>query len=134
MMRLALRYTRDDFAAKDLVHDTFLKVFHQIKSYKAEKGAFKAWISRVLINLALDQYRKQKRAHFISTDVLVEERSKEFSALQNLEAEDILELLQQLPEGARMVFNLHVLEGYKHEEIARRAREGNFLSQSAPGL
>lgn len=117
LMNLAIRYARDTFIAKDLVHDTFLKVFKNIHKYNAEKGSFKSWISRILINTALDLFNKQKREVFLTEDGFIGQIAPDFSIIQTLEAEDIIKLLQKLPEGARLVFNLYVIEGYKHDEI-----------------
>ncbi|MDA8693109.1 RNA polymerase sigma factor [Saprospiraceae bacterium] len=117
MMSIAVRYTKDISAAKDLVQDTFMKFFEKIEQYDINKGKPGPWISRILINRALQNIKKESRLSFSDESVFEKELSNEQSVVEKLEAEDILKLLQKLPEGCRAVFNLYVVEGYKHDEI-----------------
>lgn len=119
LMNLAMRYARDQSMARDLVHDTFLKVFESIPSFKLNKGSFKGWMSRILINKAVEGYRRNRRMIYAETPGLMRELSTENLAIDKLEAEDILQLLQQLPVGSRMIFNMYVIEGFRHDEIAK---------------
>ena len=105
LMSLALRYSRDQAMARDLVHDTFLKVFESIKSFQLNKGSFKGWM-------------RHRRMIYAETPGLMRELSTENLAIDKLDAEDILRLLQQLPVGSRMIFNMYVIEGFRHDEIA----------------
>lgn len=125
LMSIAIRYSNDTCQAKDLIQDTFIKVFRSIPSFKEGKGSLIGWMTRILINEALQKYRKEKRMVEISEVSLLKEASDDFSIIQTLEAEDILNLLQELPEGCRVIFNLYVIEGYKHQEI------GELLNISA---
>ncbi len=117
MMSIAIRYTRDLASAKDLVQDTFMKFFEKIDLFDLEKGAPGPWISRILINRALQNMRKDKRLSFEDEEIFSAEPSKESSIIEKLEAEDILKLLLEIPEGCRLIFNLYVIEGYRHIEI-----------------
>ena len=119
LMNLAVRYSRDQAMARDLVHDTFLKVFESIKSFKLNKGSFKGWMSRILINKAVENYRRHRRMIYAETPGLMRELSTENLAIDKLEVEDILHLLQQLPVGSRMIFNMYIIEGFRHDEIAK---------------
>lgn len=119
LMNLAMRYARDKSMARDLVHDTFLKVFESIPSFKLNKGSFKGWMSRILINKAVESYRRNRRMIYAETPGLMRELSTENLAIDKLEADDILQLLQQLPVGSRMIFNMYVIEGFRHDEIAK---------------
>jgi len=118
LMAIACRYTKDLPEAKDIVHDTFVKIFRSIQKFEEGRGSFEGWIRRILVNTALSKYRKQKKMIPMSDHDLSLSASNDFSILETLKAEDILQLIQQLPEGCRMVFNLFVIEGFKHNEIA----------------
>lgn len=119
MMSIAIRYAKDLSSAKDLVHDTFLKVFKTIGQFDEKKGSITGWMRRILINEALQNFRKQKKMVIATEEALAQEYSDTISIVQKLEAEDILNLLHQLPEGCRIIFNLYVIEGYKHKEISK---------------
>ncbi len=117
MMSIAIRYTKDHSAAKDLVQETFLTFFKKIEQFDESKGALGAWMSRILINQALKDFRKNQRMVFVAEETFAAEVSSEISVIEKLEAEDILKLLKELPEGCRVIFNLKVVEGYSHTEI-----------------
>ena len=117
MMSIAIRYAKDLSSAKDLVQDTFLIFFKKIEQYDEEKGALGGWLSRILINKSFADYRKNKKMVFAGDDVFLDEVATETSAIEALEAEDILNLLKELPQGCRIIFNLKVIEGYSHNEI-----------------
>jgi len=118
MMSIAIRYTRDQSAAKDLVQDSFIKFFEKIDQFDLKKGLPGPWLSRILINKALQNFKKENRLSFETETIFAQEPSREISIVETLEAEDILKLLKELPEGCRVIFNLNVIEGYKHVEIA----------------
>lgn len=117
MMSIAIRYSRDLASARDLVQDAFMKFFEKIDQFDLDKGMPGPWISRILVNRALQNMKKDKRLVFEEDEVFYKEPSQEASVIEKLEAEDILSFLQEIPEGCRVIFNLHVVEGYKHEEI-----------------
>lgn len=119
LMSIALRYAKDTSMARDLVHDTFLKVFEKIGSFKLNQGSFGGWMNRILINQAIEIYRRQKRMVYNTEDYFYETHANEIDVIQQLEAEDIIELLQILPEGGRLIFNMYVIEGFKHNEIGQ---------------
>ena len=117
MMSVAIRYSVDFSAAKDLVQETFLIFFNKIEQYDESKGALGAWLSRILINKSFAEYRKNKKMVFGGDEVFMDQVSNDASGLDRLEADDILKLLQELPHGCRVIFNLKVIEGYSHNEI-----------------
>lgn len=125
MMSIAIRYSKNLAAAKDLVQDTFIRFFENIEQFDLKKGNPGPWMSRILINRALQILKKENRLSYAEDEVFISEPSKEISIIEKLEAEDILNLLSKLPEGCRTIFNLHAIEGYKHEEI------GSMLNISA---
>lgn len=118
-MRIAIRYSKDQAMAKDLVHDTFLKVFTSIKMFDPRKGSIMGWMSRILINEALQHFRKNNRIDLLPETSFPDHEDHVYSILHTLEAEDILRLINTLPEGCRLIFNLYVIEGYKHKEIGQ---------------
>ncbi len=117
MMSIAIRYASDINSAKDLVQETFLIFFKKIDQYDENKGALGAWLRRILINKSYAFYHKNKRLDYDGDEIATAELSAETSAIELLEAEDIIKLIQQLPEGCRIIFNLKVVEGYSHKEI-----------------
>lgn len=117
MMSIAIRYSNDLPSAKDLVQDTFLIFFNKIDQFDENRGALGAWLRRILINKSFAQYRKNQKMIYAGDDSYEDRVSTDISALDTLEAEDILKLLNKLPQGCRMIFNLKVLEEYTHIEI-----------------
>lgn len=118
MLGLCFRYICDEMAAEDVMVEGFLKVFGKIDQYSGE-GSFEGWIRRIMVNEALGYLRKQKR---ILEDTISEEAANipdYASADQNLEAEELLKLIEELPVGYRTVFNLYAIEGFAHIEIAQ---------------
>ena len=117
-MAACLTYTsRED--ALEVMHDGFLKIFRKIDQHR-DPATLKGWIRRVMVNTAIDHYRKnQKHRHHddIQTAAINPVQSQ---VLPQLAASEILDLVQQLSPAYRMVFNLYVIEGYSHKEIAKK--------------
>jgi RNA polymerase sigma factor (sigma-70 family) len=117
-MAIGLRYSinRDD--ALEAVNDAFIKVFKKINGYDANKP-FKAWLSTIVINTAIDR-RRQELKHLSNTDlandILVYSAT---DTVANMEAQDILNLLNLLPTLQATIFNLYEIDGYSHDEIAK---------------
>lgn len=117
LMTVARRYCRDNHAAKDVLQDAFIRVFKAINNYQ-DTGSFAAWLRRIVVNVALQKQDKasyQREAHILEevTHPLVPA-----GALERLQVEELIALVQRLPDGFREVFNLYALEGYSHDEIA----------------
>jgi RNA polymerase sigma-70 factor (ECF subfamily) len=117
---VCLRYLKDQMRAQDVLQDTFVKIFAHIGNYKSE-GAFEGWLKRIAVNTCLDQLRKDKK---LLTDVSLDDIShklahQDYSA-EKLMADDLLKLVQALPDGYRTVFNLFAIEGFSHQEIAQQ--------------
>ncbi len=127
---ICLRYANSDMEAEDTMQEIFIKLFTKIDKYKPG-GSFEAWIKRVSINYAIEVYRKSKRLVFIESYEGTHETSFDSSSIQKLSAEEITGLINQLPEGYRMVFNLFAVEGYTHKDIAELMgiSEGTSKSQ-----
>ena len=119
MLAVARRYTSRDADAEDVLVTAFFKVFDKISSFK-EDGSFEGWIRRIVVNQALMILRKKhalKQASELD-DVNPSTFSVPAVATDRLAEADIMKLLETMPVGYRTVFNLYVVEGYKHREIA----------------
>lgn len=119
MLGVCQRYARTAADAEDILQDAFIKVFDKIHQFKFE-GSFEGWIRRIVVNTALKKYslmRYEKELNGI--DHIKENDNAEVPyAYSYLTQKDLLALINNLPDGYRLIFNLHVIEGYQHEEIA----------------
>jgi RNA polymerase sigma-70 factor (ECF subfamily) len=118
MMGVCLRYCKERETARDLLHDGFLKVFSHIVDYEG-KGSFEGWIRRIMVNTALEYIRKQSdEGYKIDIEEAYTLSNNDISVLEKMQAEEIISLIQELPAIYRTVFNLFIIEGYSHKEIA----------------
>ncbi len=118
MFPVCIRYAGDRTVAEDLLQDGFVTLFSRLDSYKGE-GSFEGWARKIFINTAL-MYLRKKDALKMSDDIdnarnIVSEYS---SQIQDVGYKELMKLITSLPTGFRTVFNLYVLEGYSHKEIA----------------
>ncbi len=118
-LHISLRYAPGKDEAVSILNDSFLKVFSKLKGYTFEQS-FRGWLRRVIINTAIDHYRRQRKHHLHADLGTAGEEAAEVSSdvISQLTVEHILQLLNELPPLYRLVFNLYELEGYSHEEIA----------------
>ena len=118
-MGICLRYSRTREEAVEIVNDGFVKVFTKLGLYSKGRS-FKGWLRRVMINAAIDYFRRNEK-HYNSLDISHGQyETPNETILDTLAAEEIIAAIQRLPPSYRMVFNLFVIEGYKHEEIANQ--------------
>lgn len=119
MMGVCLRYTNDYDEAQDVLQMGFIKVFEKLNTFNNE-GSLEGWIRRVMVNTALDNIRRNKKNNeniaIEKVDFFIE--NNEANALDELKAEDLMKIIQQMPTGFRTVFNMYAIEGYSHKEIA----------------
>lgn len=132
MYAVCLRYAGNNDDAQDLLQEGFIKVFRNLEKYRHE-GSFEGWMRRIFVNTSIEQYRRKVHLNSISEQ---EERGIEdasVSVLDQLAERDIVQLVQELSPGYRAVFNLYVIEGYSHKEIAEllSISEGTSKSQLA---
>jgi RNA polymerase sigma factor (sigma-70 family) len=117
-MGVCLRYTKSRDEALEVVNDGFLKVFTKGQQYDS-KYPFKAWFRRIIVNTALDFYRSQQKHYYHENiEEAYEVSSDDSSPVSQLNHEELMAMVQQLPTGYRMVFNLFVIDGYSHDEIS----------------
>lgn len=118
-MSVCLIYSDNRDDAVEIMNDGFMKIFKSIKKQQEPK-ALKSWLRRIMVNTAIDHYRKnQKHRHHLDLDT-GQQGSGEREIYGNLAASEILNLVQKLPTSYRTVFNLYVMEGYSHKEIAEK--------------
>jgi RNA polymerase sigma-70 factor (ECF subfamily) len=119
MMALCMRYARDRDDAADTLQEGFIRVFRKIDTFK-EEGSLEGWIRRVITNVAIRSYQRNARLH-VAVDLDEAEREVSTNTVESdHSAEDLLAMIQRLPDGYRVVFNLYAIEGYSHEEIAEQ--------------
>ena len=117
VMSVALRFSSCRDNAQEISNDSFLKIFSKIESHRTDKE-FRAWIRKIVVNTALDYYRREKKHETeISIDEAFDEPEDE-SVLDNLGIEEIIKLINSLPMVYRYTFTLYEIEGFSHEEIA----------------
>ena len=116
-MSIAMRYMKNIESAEDVMVMGFFKIFNNINKYKGA-GSFEGWMKRILVNEALMQIRKRNNLYMTLELSEVDKKSDEVSIVDDMAYEDLLALLDELPPGYRTIFNMYVIEGYKHREIA----------------
>lgn len=120
MMGVCLRYMTNTEEAEDVLQDGFVKVFDKLGAYSGT-GSFEGWVRRIFVNTALDAIRKNRKLKHQTQieNVAFALESNDF-IFETLVAEDLMKVLQELPQGYKTVFNLYAIEGYSHKEIAKR--------------
>lgn len=117
-MAVCTRYCNDREMAKDALQETFINIFKYIDSY-AGTGSFEGWIRRIAVNCSYAYLKKNKKVRFYED--ITEHKSIESTipdVYSQLGKEDLLKLIKKLPEGQYIVFNMKIIEGYSHAEIA----------------
>ena len=119
MLGVCHRYARSSGDAEDILQDAFIKVFDKMHQFKFE-GSFEGWIRRIVVNTALKKYSLRRyEKEVVGYEVKdKDEGGMEASAYSHLNQKEILELINNLPDGYRLIFNLYAIEGFQHEEIA----------------
>lgn len=117
-MGVGLRYLPDRNDTLEVVNDAFIKVFKSIGQFENEK-LFKPWFRKIIVNTAIDRRRKDLKFLYHADLEHAENISSNPKAMDNLNADDILKLLNGLPDMQRMVFNMYEIDGYSHEEIGQ---------------
>lgn len=118
---ICLRYLPDGQSADDAVQEAFVNVFNNIKSFRND-GSFEGWMRKIAVNTALAYRKKHFKIHqqhleLVKTD---HERSQVPDAVMNLRTEEIIRIIKKLPEQYYLVFNMYVIEGMTHKEIAQK--------------
>ena len=118
MFAICLRYAKSREEAEDVFQDAFVKVFKNINQFNFE-GSFDGWIRRIFVNTAITNYKLNKKRYF-KDEIDVTDWERESFELDEADftMDELMKVINELPAGYRMVFNLYAIEGYKHREIA----------------
>ncbi|MEO6489216.1 MAG: sigma-70 family RNA polymerase sigma factor [Ferruginibacter sp.] len=119
MLGVCQRYARNNDDAEDILQDSFIKVFGKIGQFKFE-GSFEGWIRKIVVNTALKKYSLIRYDKEVNGHEIKENHGGHSDpvAYSQLTEKDLIALINSLPDGYRLIFNLYVIEGYQHEEIA----------------
>jgi RNA polymerase sigma-70 factor (ECF subfamily) len=129
-MSIGIRYAGNPEDAIEIVNDSFLKVFDSLNEFDTSKP-FKSWFAKILVNTAIDNYRKnQKHEATVFLDRIPENNEQDVRMDIELDANDILKLFDELPDAYRVTFNLYEVEGYSHEEIGEMLGIATSTSRS----
>ncbi len=117
MYAVCLRYAANAEEAEDILQEGFIKIFKKLDSFRSE-GSFEGWIRRIFVNTAIEHFRRKRYLMPVTEKEENTIEGKYVSVLDELAEKDILALVQELSPGYRTVFNMYVVEGYTHREIA----------------
>ena len=128
MLGVCRQYSKDLQLAEDIMITAFMKVFVNLNKFEFN-GSFEGWIRRIMVNESISYLRVHKKVQFVDDETFFEERFNNIES--QFSVQDIQHLIDHLPDGYRMVFNLYAIEGYKHHEIAAllNINEGTSKSQ-----
>ncbi len=116
MYAVSLRYTQQDQDAQDVLQEAFIRIYKNLSKFRFS-GSFEGWCRRIVTNTAIEAIRKKGRSKETSTEVLPDQ-PVDAKSFERLKMEDLMRLVRSLPDGYRSVFNLYVIDGYPHKEIA----------------
>ena len=127
LFALCLKYSKNYQEAQDNLQDGFITIFKKINQYQS-KGSFEGWLKRIIINTALQKYREKNVLNLV-TEEIPEDVTVDLED-ENVSLDFLLDLIQQLPNRYRLVFNLYVLDGYSHKEVAEILKISEGTSKS----
>jgi RNA polymerase sigma-70 factor (ECF subfamily) len=132
MYGVCLRYAENTEDASDVMQESFIKVYKSLPKFRGE-GSFEGWIRRIFINTSIEHFRRKVKLYNVTEVQENTIEDTELDALDSLETKDILKIVNELSPGYKQVFNMHVIEGYSHKEIADvlGITEGTSKSQLA---
>jgi len=116
MYGVCLLYTKDETAAEDILQDGFIRIITNIDKFRGD-GSFEGWMRRIMVNLALEQYRKKRYMYAVDN---IEDHTEDIEyndVVDQVSADDLVKMIQELSPQYRMVFSLYAIEGYSHKEI-----------------
>ena len=129
MYGVCLRYAKDTGDAEDILQEGFLRVFTKINQFEF-KGSFEGWMRRIMVNTALEKFRKQDRLTPVEEMKIYESTEYVEETISSITAGDLMRIIQELPPRYRMVFNLFAIEGYSHQEISEMMNISEGTSKS----
>ena len=130
MFVVCLRFSRNREEAEETLQEGFMKIFDNLHQFKFE-GAFEGWVRKIMVNCALQKYRSRSQLHaVIHIDNTTTDHVDATDISSLLHTKELIKMVQQLPPGYRIVFNLYVFEGMKHREIAEQLGISEGTSKS----
>ncbi len=129
MFGVCLRYAKDVTEAEDNLQEGFIKVFTNLKSFRHD-GSLEGWIRRIMINVSLEKIRKQHLLYPVEDVSVYDSVNLSDDVIARISADELLKLVQELPPRYRLVFNLYVIEGLSHQEIASEMAISEGTSKS----
>lgn len=128
---VCLQYSGNDEEARDILQEGFIKIFENLHQYKHE-GSFDGWLRRITVNTALERFRSRHNLYRVDDIDTIQEpdADPDNEDYAGLEANDLLEIIRELPPKYRMVFNLYAIEGYSHKEIGKLINISEGTSKS----
>lgn len=117
MFGVCLRYAKDRTEAEDNLQDGFINVFTKLSTFRSD-GSLEGWIRRIMINVSLEKIRKQHLMYPVEDVAVYDTVNFSDDVIAKIAADDLLKIVQELPPRYRLVFNLYVIEGFSHQEIA----------------
>ena len=118
LLTICRRYVNQSNDAKDVLQETFIKIFKHINTYDSEKGKLQPWLRKIAVNTSLKHYQKQK-LFYSRNDELKYDQGIEPEVYSKLSEDELIKIIRTLPDGYREVFNLYVIEGFSHREIGK---------------
>lgn len=128
-MSISLRYANNRDEASEILNDAFMKIFGNLKKFDFSKP-FKPWLRKIIVNTAIDHYHKKQREIQVEEMQLAKNEFDTEKILSGISYQEVIGLLQKLPPAYRTVFNLYVIEGYTHDEIANLLNIATGTSKS----
>ncbi|KAB1160400.1 sigma-70 family RNA polymerase sigma factor [Tenacibaculum aiptasiae] len=126
---VCLKYSKNYEDAEDTLQDSFLIIFKKIKKYKGN-GSFEGWMKRIVINEAVQKYRKKSPLRIVKEEIIEDVEDEIMVNESSLNVDFLLNIIQQLPDRYRLVFNLYVLDNFSHKEIAKLLEISEGTSKS----
>ncbi|MEC5147797.1 RNA polymerase sigma factor [Chitinophaga sp. 212800010-3] len=128
-LSICLRYAQNRDEAIEIMNDGFLKIFQHIQSFDTSRS-FKTWLAKIMVNTAIDFLRGKKKLVFTDDFSQLQDPGTNEKAIDKLSYDELLKHIQALPPAYRTVFNLYVMEGFQHQEIAQILRISEGTSKS----
>ena len=130
MYGICLRYAKNEPLAQDILQDGFIRVFDKLSSFRNE-GSLEGWIRRLIVNVAIRACQKQARMYVVTDLAEAADQAGPEEIEGAFARQELLQMIMELPDGYRLVFNMYAIEGYSHQEIAKELgiSEGTSKSQ-----
>lgn len=129
MFGVCLRYAKDSTEAEDNLQEGFIRVFNNLKSFRHD-GSLEGWIRRIMVNVSLEKIRKQYLLYPVEDVTKYDSVNVSDDVIAKMSADELLQLIRELPPRYQLVFNLYVFEGMTHQEIAKEMEINEGTSKS----